>query len=101
MIQKSNIFQKVSILPDLLDIKSVAANEDNAPVDMDIIITLLLIQRKELQQLQWKKSKRSKYQEPTEKHIKDTFNVRLLFEENLEFILGTLRSKQDQKKKDK
>ena len=52
MIQKSNIFEKVSILPDLLDIKSVAANEDNAPVDMDIIITLLLIQRKELQQLQ-------------------------------------------------
>ena len=53
MIQKSNIFEKVSILPDLLDIKSVAANEDNAPVDMVIIIiTLLLIQRKELQQLQ-------------------------------------------------
>ena len=52
MIQKSNIFEKVSILPDLLDIKSVAANGDNAPVDMDIIITLLLIQRKELQQLQ-------------------------------------------------
>ena len=27
--------------------------------------------------------------------------MRLLFEENLEFILGTLRSKQDQKKKQK